>query len=124
MVYLTTNDIVKISDFIHTIVYANYTCIILNGKQYNDLVKFLNLELEKLFNWLRSNKLSLNVRKTYYMVFHRSRIKIDDHFVITMNKDCLQITNIVKYLRVIIDHKLNWTQHIAHVKTRISKGMA
>ena len=44
-----------------TILYEDDTCVLLNGKQYNDLVKFLNLKLEKLSNWLRSNKLSLNV---------------------------------------------------------------
>ena len=32
--------------------------------------------------------------------------------------------NSLKYLGVIIDYKLNWTQHIAHVKNKISKGMA
>ena len=32
------------------------------------------------------------------------------------------LTN-VKYLGVIIDYKLNWTQHIAHVKNKISKGI-
>ena len=114
------NDIGKISDFLYTILYADDTCVLLNGKQYYDLVKFLNLELEKLSNWLRSNKLSLNVRKTYYMVFHRSRIKIDGDSVITITNDCLQRSNSLKYLGVIIDHKLSWTQHITHVKNKIS----
>ena len=95
----------------------------MNGKRYTDLVVLLNSELEKLSLWLRSNKLSLNVQKTYYIVFHRARIKSDEHAVITINNVILQRTNSLKYLGVIIDYKLNWTQHIAHDKNKISKGI-
>ena len=58
------NDIGNISDFLYTILYAHDIWVLLYGKQYmyNNLVKLLNLELEKQ-NWLRSNKLSLNVQK-------------------------------------------------------------
>ena len=57
------------------------------------------------------------------MVFHRAKIKIDNDVNITMNNDCLKRTNILKYFCVIIDHKLNWTQHIAHVKNNVSRGI-
>ena len=35
----------------------------------------------------------------------------------------VQRTGTFKYLGVIIDHKLNWTQHITYVKNKISKGI-
>ena len=35
----------------------------------------MNKELEKIYNWLAVNKLSLNVRKTKYMVFHTQGTK-------------------------------------------------
>ena len=57
------------------------------------------------------------------MVIHRSRIKTDSHAVITMDKVCLQRADSFKYLGLIIAHKLNWTQHIAYVKNKISKGI-
>ena len=117
------NDIGNVSDFLYTILYADDTSVLLNGKCYTDLVALLNSELEKLSLWLQSNKLSLNVQKTYYIVFHRARIKSDEHAVITINNVILQRTNSLKYLGVIIDYKLNWTQHIAHVKNKISKGI-
>ena len=38
--------------------------------------------------------------------------------------DCsLNIVNSAKYLGVIIDHKLNWIDHIAYIKNKISKGI-
>ena len=57
------------------------------------------------------------------MVFHRAKLKIDKHAAIKMNGVFLQRTNSLKYLGVIIDHKLNWTQHIAHVKNKVSMGI-
>ena len=117
------NDTGNVSDFLYTILYADDTCVLLNGKCYTDVIALLNSELEKLSLWLRSNKLSLNVQKTYYMVFHRARIKSDEHAVITIDNVILQRTNSLKYLGVIFDYKLNWTQHISHVRNKISKGI-
>ena len=57
------------------------------------------------------------------MVFHRAKLILDKHAVIKVNGVSLQSTNSFKYLGVIIDHKLNWTQHIAHVKNKVSKGI-
>ena len=38
------------------------------------------------------------------------------------NHDLTQV-NSAKYLGVIIDHKLNWIEHISYVKSKISKGI-
>ena len=120
---LNGNDIEWVSEIKHLGNNLNISCVLLNGKDYITLVKLLTLELDKLSVWLKVNKLSLNVQKTYYMVFHRARIKIDKHPVVTMDNVCLNKTESLKYLGVIIDHKLNWTSHIAHVKNKISKGV-
>ena len=42
---------------------------------------------------------------------------------VTMNNCCLKKTDSLKYLGVIIDHRLNWSQHIAQVKNKVSKGI-
>ena len=115
------NDIGNVSEFLCTILYADDTCILLNGKEYLNLITFLNVESSSFSIWLRTNKLSLNVQKTYNMVIHRAKIKRDNDLDNTINNDCLKSTNSLKFLGVIIDHKLNWTQHIAHVKNKVSK---
>ena len=83
----------------------------------------LNAELQLLCIWLKSNKLSLNVEKTFYMVFHRAKIKYKEPLDLNMNQYVLERTNSIKYLGVIIDNKLNWIEHIAYVKSKISKGI-
>ena len=42
------NDIGNVSEFLYTILYADDTCILLNGKRYTDLIALLISELEKL----------------------------------------------------------------------------
>ena len=57
------------------------------------------------------------------MIFHRSRIKPNViNKVVIDNHDLTQV-NSAKYLGVIIDHKLNWIEHISYVKSKISKGI-
>ena len=50
-------------------------------------------------------------------------MKIVSPIDVTINNCCLKKTDNLKYLGVIIDHRLNWTQDIAHVKSKISKGI-
>ena len=116
-------DIGNVSEFLYTMLYADDTCVLLNGKDYMNLVTFLNCELDKLSTKLCVNKLSLNVQKTYFLVCHRAKMKIISTIDVTMNNCCLKKTDSLKYLGVIIDHRLNWTQHISHVKNKISKGI-
>ena len=66
------NDIGNVSDFLYSILYVDDTGVLLNGKKYLNLVKLLNSELDKLSISLNANKLSLNAKKSYYMVFHRA----------------------------------------------------
>ena len=66
------NDIFKASHFLHNILYAGDTCIYLSGKELHCLIKLMNTELRLMSEWLKSNKLTLNISKTFYMVFHRA----------------------------------------------------
>ena len=47
---ITMNDIGNVSDFLYSILYADDTSVLLNGKDYSDLIKRLNSELDKLSN--------------------------------------------------------------------------
>ena len=90
------NDIHTVSDNLNFILYADDTtlssamCSFTGGCNGNiDIVSTLiNSELNKIADWLAVNKLSLNVQKTKFMIFHfRQR-------VITENDiPCLMINN-------------------------------
>ena len=84
------------------------------------LVSSMNAELELLSRRFKANKLSRNAQTTFYLVFHRTRLK-DHDLSIRIDGSTLTRSNNIKYLGVIIDHKLNWCEHIAHVKNKVSK---
>ena len=70
------NDLCNVSKLLFTVLYADDTCVVLNGKSLNLIVETVNTELQLLSTWLKSNKLSLNTTKTYYAVFHRAKMKL------------------------------------------------
>ena len=117
------NDICNVSKFLYTILYADDTCVLLNGKDLNNLIQSMNTELDLLSTWLKSNKLSLNTHKTFFQLFPRARIKTNNSVNIIVDKCVLNKVTSIKYLGVIIDHKLNWIEHISYVKNKISKGI-
>ena len=59
------NDICNVSELLYTIMYADYTSVIMSGNDLESLIQLVNSELCLLNTWLRENKVSLNVNKTY-----------------------------------------------------------
>ena len=55
--------------------FADDTNVFLNGKKINTLVDTVHHKLSKLYIWLLANKLTLNVSKSHFIVFHRARHK-------------------------------------------------
>ena len=45
----------------------------MNEIDLQKLVREMNTELELISEWLKANKLTLDIDKTYYIVFHRGR---------------------------------------------------
>ena len=73
--------------------------------------------------WLKANKLAVNIKKTHYMMFHRTRIKLNTNFQILNNNNIIYRTNNNKFLGVIIDNKMNWSAHLHYIKNTISKSI-
>ena len=115
---LSLNDILvsNVSPLLFKILFADNTCVLLSGKNLNTLVALMNTELIFLNNWFKANKFSLNTKNHFFMIFHRSRIKSNYIGSILLDSAKLIKVDYVKYLCVIIDHKLNWIEHIAYVK--------
>ena len=71
---LYINDFSMASNFLFSILFADDTNVSIEGQSYTGVIETLNKELKKIVIWLNSNKLTLNIKKTHYMIFHRSRI--------------------------------------------------
>ena len=121
IIYLIINDLANVSENLFSILFADDTTDLIEGTNINTMIATLNSELAKLTECLNANKLSINVPKSHYMVFHRSRRKINKGNILLDTTILSQVT-FTKFLGVIPDDKLNWTHHFSYIENKISKG--
>jgi hypothetical protein len=112
------------------------------GKNLGLLTAYVNSELQKISNWLRSNKMAINTSKTKFIIF-RTRGKRDpaEECLLVYNDNNLgmpedpnlvfplsQIHNdgeekCFKLLGILLDEYLSFDAHIDHLFTKISKSL-
>ena len=68
------------SDKLLYVLFADDTNVFLSEKDMNTLIDTIQLEFKKLYDWLLANKLTLNIVKTHFMIFHRARQKKHDQY--------------------------------------------
>ena len=117
------NDLPNVSNIIFSIIFADDTNFFIAGKNIDDLIDIMNTELGKIINWVNANKLSLNAKKTKYVIFHPPKKRLNTTNKLLMNREEITRVNFIKFLGVHLDEKLQWIYHISHVKAKISKGI-
>ena len=95
-----------------TTLFCNYDSI------WNDMV--INSEINKIYDWLCSNKLSLNASKTKFMCFHTPQ-KVVTYPILKINNINIERVTDFNFLRIIISSSLKWNKHIDHIALKISK---
>ena len=80
----------------------------------------INSELDNIFDWLCSNKLSLNVSKTKFACFHTKQ-KIIVYPDIKINTISIGRVSEFSFLGPIIFSDLKWNKHFDHIGLKISK---
>ena len=80
------------------------------------LTHFLIVELANVSTWFKSNKLSLNVHKTKWLLFHHLSKRQLSYWNMHIKRE-----HVTTFLDVFIDANLFWKQHIEKVSSNISK---
>jgi len=121
---LYINDLHTVCKHTLSIRFADDTNLFMSGRNINEMLESINEELQHIYIWLKVNKLSLNIKKTQFMIFSKKRSK-SDRPEISLNIDGKPIseTNQTKFLGVIIDNKLSWKEHVRHISGKVSKGI-
>ena len=117
------NDIVNVSRLLFPILFADDSNVFYAGKDPDEMIKTMNNELEKLLVWLKANKLCLNVKKTHYMFFSPPRKCVNSSTKLIIEGEIINQVSETKFLGVIVDSKLSWTNHINYISKKISKGI-
>ena len=70
----------------------------------------MNPDLKNLSQWVKANKLSLNVMKTEFTIFHSSSKKTEHSLKFIIDGKRLTQNDIVKYCGVLSDDHLLWSK--------------
>ena len=103
--------------------FADDTNVFISGKDPVAIANQINGELTTFVEWLRSNRLSLNIGKTNYMLFSPTRSKSSPDLQIKIDGSTLEQVHSCKFLGVLLDDKLTWKAQINHISGKISKSI-
>ena len=116
------NDFPLATKHFEFIIYADDTTLMTslataNGDTTSE--KFNN-ELYKLDEWLKLNKLSLNVSKTKFIIYHSP----NKHVIspsIKINNTAIERVSNFNFLGITLDEHLSWKHHVDKISVKISK---
>ena len=118
---LYINDLPNISKHLKFFLFADDTNIYYVSNDLKNREKKMNKELQKLYEWLCINRLTLNISKTNFIIFHAiNKPKVP--VTILINKCAIEETKHVKYLGVLIDPQLSFKFHIAEL-SKVSRSI-
>lgn len=123
------NDIHKCSDVFKFCLFADDTNLLYADKELKSLETVVNRELLSVCEWLSANKLTLNAKKSNFVIFHSFKKKLNYQVNIKMldssSNELISIEHkeYVKYLGVLIDENLTWKCHIDNIASKISKAI-
>ena len=105
--------------------YADDTHFTYAGDCVNNLQLYLNQDLDNVHNWLRANKLTLNMTKNEFLLIgSRQRLStLTDSPTITINDNQVSQVTTAKSLGVTIDNKLDWSSHIDKLTKKVASGI-
>ena len=105
-----------------SILFADDTSCFIEGTDLADMCVQLSSEMNKLSTWFKTNRLSLNVSKTNCMIFGRP--DKPEHHRVYIDNIVIERVNCNKFLGVLIDSKLSWSDHVSYIRPKMSKNLS
>ena len=115
------NDLPLVSHIFDMLMYADDTTLYCNINQ-TITAKTINREVIKISQWLGANKLSLNVAKIKFMVFHASKKSVI-YPELQINGNNIERVTQFNFLGLILESNLSWNKHINHISLKVSKAI-
>ena len=103
--------------------FADDTNIYYESTSLIELERTVNKELNKLYLWLNVYRLSLNIDKINFIIFHPYNKPVKQHVTITINKKAINEKEAIKYLGVLVDSSLSWKHQISNLNKKISRSI-
>ena len=105
------NNLSSASKALDFILFADDTNIFFSHSNLESLSLIVNSELNRLTDWFRANKLSVNIKLSNFMIFRpRQKRQTLDIKVYLSNQEIHQVNETV-FLDVVLDEHLTWLPH-------------
>ena len=95
--------------------FADDAALVYSAIDTEDLAAQIQHDLELLSNWFYNNLLSFNLSKTKFMIVQQIGLNVVNFPSVVVRGVEIERIHSYKYLGLIIDHRLKWTDHVAHV---------
>ena len=115
------NDMINSSKLLKYILFADDSTLYASHSDLNYLVNLINEEIKKVQNWIQANKLTLNIKKTHYIIFARCRKTIPSIPNIKIGDEVLKRVQQITFLGVTLDSHLDWKSHVQSMVQKIHK---
>ena len=106
--------------------FADDTNFFYSHKNIKGLFYTVNSELEKISQWFKANKLSINIKKTKFTLFHKNSSKDDIPVKVPALMVCsnnIERTSSIQLLRVMLEEHISWIDHVRTVENKIAKNI-
>jgi len=118
---LYINDMSKCTRNLQFVHFADDTTVFNSGSNIADVVNEMNAELTRIADWLKANRLSLNVGKTTYMIISDGEM-LDVPAVRIGDRNIIRVTE-SKFLGITIDEKLSFKHHVSGLSKSLSRSI-
>ena len=117
---LYINDLPNSTNLLKFILFADDTNLFYSSKDQKEATSVINRELRSVSEWMNCNKLSVNLKKTCYMIFSNKDVVSSN---IVFNNALINQVTKTTFLGVIIDNKLSWRHHCQKIHMSISRTL-
>ena len=116
------NDIPNANDFFKYILYADDTTLFSTIHISAVATHEINNHLSEVYDWLAVNKLSLNIKKTKYIVFHAINKNIEGMLPeLSINGIIIERVQNFNFLGLLFNEHMFWKPHIDIIANKLMK---
>jgi len=101
--------------------FADDTNLYFSSKNLSHLEANLNNERKSVAQWMKCNRLALNISKTNFILFQSSKRKPNQSLRIKIDDTLIKEVGSTKYLGLTFDSSLTWKSHINELCLKLSK---
>jgi hypothetical protein len=120
---LYINDFQNCSKLFEFTLFADDGNLFFEDNNLSSMEANINSELVNIDNWLCANKLSLNIEKSNYVIFHARQRTVRDNFNLSMMNQPLKRDTSIKYLGILIDSNLSWKSEVESIAKKIRRSV-